>query len=109
MVPLPEQDDRTEQNIQKVLDQTCSLIPVDYGSCQQFINTNIDKLIVLLRQDVTAETICKTLRLCGTRVAVPEKNLQKNCGLCSTVVDYIIDKISVSITKEPSTACTALH
>ncbi|XP_028967063.1 uncharacterized protein LOC100907708 [Galendromus occidentalis] len=93
-------DDRTEENIKKVLDKTCEMVPVDYGSCKQLINDNIDRLVQILRQEVTADEICEALKMCKARRIPPPRtqHVSKSCGLCSTIVDYLIEKLKGNTT-----------
>ena len=79
-----------------MLDKTCELCP-DYAGCRQFIDDNVDQLYELLRKEVTADNICQALRLCGTRVAVPEKPKDNPaCEECQKIAKVIVDAINVS-------------
>lgn len=95
---ISKQNDDAVENIKAALEKSCEICP-DIDGCQQFIDQNIDGIVKSLREIITVDNICETLRLCGARVSAPVKPKAnvKSCGLCSEVVDYLIGELKVRL------------
>ncbi|XP_022087388.1 uncharacterized protein LOC110977496 isoform X2 [Acanthaster planci] len=83
----------TQAEIEKVLEDVCSLLPATIrNECQDFINEYAPQIIQLLLQFVTPTQVCDELKLCTSPVVeakVPKKVGGVACGPCEMVVEHV--------------------
>ena len=93
------QDDRSEASIKAALEKSCQLCP-DVQGCTAFIDQNLDELFKILKEDVTADTICEALKLCGAQAPPARIAQDPVCEECEKIASVIVAHINVSLNVE---------
>uniref|UniRef100_A0A224Z8B0 Saposin n=1 Tax=Rhipicephalus zambeziensis TaxID=60191 RepID=A0A224Z8B0_9ACAR len=102
------QDNKTEEEVKKLLDKVCSVLPESLKqTCTDTVNTYYDQLVQLIIQGFTPEEVCAELSLCtsaskkkpvATRPAKVAND--EECTYCTTIVQYVYDALQDEKTEE---------
>lgn len=75
------------------LEKVCDTVPKRMaGACKTLIDTYGPMLLDYVKNDMTADEMCKAVHVCPNR-AVARKS---ECGLCSMVTSLVLHKVEVA-------------
>ncbi|XP_049272569.1 uncharacterized protein LOC119398702 isoform X2 [Rhipicephalus sanguineus] len=101
------QDNKTEEEVKKLLDKVCSVLPESLRqTCTDTVNTYYDQLVQLIVQGFTPEEICEELGLCTSALKKPVATRpakvanDEECTYCTTIVQYVYDALQDEKTEE---------
>eukprot|EP00163_Fabomonas_tropica_P018134 TRINITY_DN322_c0_g1_i7.p1 TRINITY_DN322_c0_g1~~TRINITY_DN322_c0_g1_i7.p1 ORF type:complete len:443 (+),score=82.91 TRINITY_DN322_c0_g1_i7:670-1998(+) len=89
-------DNKTETEIEKVLDSVCSKLPAAFSdSCQTFVNTYLPELATFLENEEDGAQLCGKLNVCPAKREIDASDLEDaegmeaglDCELCHVVLD----------------------
>ncbi|XP_077529784.1 prosaposin [Haemaphysalis longicornis] len=100
-------DNKTEEEVQKFLDNVCSRLPISLGEqCMYVVNTYYDVLVQFILHGITPEQACQQIHLCPAALkpaptTSPVKTADsEQCEYCETVVQYVYDALKDEKTEE---------
>ncbi|XP_037274476.1 prosaposin [Rhipicephalus microplus] len=115
------QDNKTEEEVKKLLDKVCSVLPESLKqTCTDTVNTYYDQLVQLIVQGFTPEEVCEQLSLCTSASKEPVATRpakianDEECTYCTTIVQYVYDALQDEKTEEEikealDEVCTLFH
>jgi len=77
-------ENKTEEEIEKLLDKLCDTLPVFKDQCKAMINAYLDKIIDWIENQEDPNTFCRQVGLCGAKLGD-----NKPCVLCELVVSAV--------------------
>jgi len=76
-------ENKTEEEIEKLLDKLCDTLPVFKDQCKAMINAYLDKIIDWIENKEDPKTLCQQLGLCAANLGTTQ------CLVCEMVIQYV--------------------
>jgi len=81
------ENNATEREIQKKLDQVCNDFPAPYnGECTLIVNSYLTEIIQWLQNNETPQAVCQQLSLCPKEEEQKREVQQNVCAVCELIV-----------------------
>lgn len=103
-------DQKTEAEIQKMLDKLCFLLPSSMQQqCTETVNKDFDLLVHLIIMGMSPEEVCQQIGLCPSAkkagmppvASVPSKKPKdEECDICKAVVQFVYNELKNNKTEE---------
>ncbi|GFN91862.1 proactivator polypeptide, partial [Plakobranchus ocellatus] len=91
----------TEKQIEKALDEVCSLLPGSFkAECDSFVAEYAPEIVRLLLKVIPSE-LCKILGICSSKLTAPNpENFAPTCELCELIMGYLDRILPVNATEK---------